>query len=303
VGDAHDATRVATVLATSARSRTPGYEFIVAAPRAVSVLLALEARADLVVAAHRSAVGSVIDYLEDHALAMRFRGGGENVQTRTHFGDVVAFTHGINRAGEPHLHDHVLVGAQPPGEPHTLDARGLFVHQPVASAIYRARLRFELNRDGLAIWRSRAGVDHVDGLDEGWRALWSGRADERGPKIHWHESSARAKWHADMVHFEALGAITPRTRDTLDAVRYDVAGLRTVRRRHLVRALANAATRGTTLAQIDEVMARDFEELDHGFALDEARTPGEWVVTRTRALARPTGLIRASESAHPRARA
>ncbi len=146
-GDARDDRSVANVLRTSERSSVLGYDIVVAAPRPTSILLAVDAdHADGVVAAHRTSVAAAIDYLEEHALVVRDRRGGEDRELAGRWTGVVGFTHGVNRHGEPHLHDHVLVGALPDGSRSVLDSRGLFAHLVAADALYRASLRHELSR-------------------------------------------------------------------------------------------------------------------------------------------------------------
>ena len=151
---------VGAVLRTSERSSVLGYDIVVAAPRPASILLALDAEHGAgVVAAHRASVASAIDYLEEHALVVRDRRGGEDRDLAGRWTGVVGFTHGVNRHGEPHLHDHVLVGALPEGSRNVLDSRGLFAHLEAADALYRTSLRHELARtnavDGVAVVRGR----------------------------------------------------------------------------------------------------------------------------------------------------
>jgi len=155
-GDSGDPRCVAEVLRTSQRSSILGYDIVVAAPRPTSILLAIDAEhGSGVVAAHRTSVGAAIDYLEEHALVVRDRRGGEDRDQAGRWTGIVGFTHGVNRHGEPHLHDHVLVGALPEGSRSVLDSRGLFAHLEAADALYRTSLRHELKeRTSWSAWRS-----------------------------------------------------------------------------------------------------------------------------------------------------
>ncbi|HEV2427999.1 MAG TPA: relaxase domain-containing protein, partial [Acidimicrobiales bacterium] len=132
----------AEVLATTDRASVVGYDLVFAAPRALSLLLALdpdEGRG--VVEAHRASVAAALDYLESRAVVTRDRRGGDLLVEPGEWPAAVGFTHGVNRHGEPHLHDHVLVGARPSGAERVLDSRSLFAHAPSADALYRASLR------------------------------------------------------------------------------------------------------------------------------------------------------------------
>jgi len=168
---------------------------------------------------------------------------------------VVAFTHGVNRHGEPHVHDHVLVGARPAGASNVLDSRALFAHATAADALYRSSLRAEVARMTPYVpWRSFEGVEHVAGLDEGYRVLWGGHHADRGVKHHWTREEIRRRWGEDLARFEAHGArpVSSRSPGELDehAFRAALEGRDVVARRHVVEAWANAATFGRDAASV-----------------------------------------------------
>lgn len=249
-GDLRDVDDVARVLSTSERSSVVGYDLVVAAPRPISILLAVAPEhAGAVVAAHRLAVRGAIDYLEDRAVVVRDRRGGEDRDLAGRWSHVVGFTHGLNRHGEPHLHDHVLVGARPHGAATVLDSRGLFAHGAAADALYRGALRAEVARTTpFSPWRSFDGVEHVGGLDEGYRVLWGGHHADRGVKRSWSRDETLSHWAQDLAAFESFGArALPRRRgDELDEHSFTAAfeGRDLVARRHVVAAWANAAIFG-----------------------------------------------------------
>jgi hypothetical protein len=174
---------------------------------------------------------------------------------------VVSFTHGLNRHGEPHLHDHVLVGARPQDQRKVLDARALYAHAHAADALYRASLRHELaERTPWSAWRSFEGVERVVGLDEGYRALWAGHHRDRGEKLAWSREETRSAWTRDQSRFESLGVVSPPTRsNVLDEHRFAGAleGRYDVSRRHVVEAWANAASFG----QDPKMLARSVDDL------------------------------------------
>ncbi len=262
--DPHDVERV---LATTDRSATKGYAIVVAAPRPISILVALEPdNAPAIVAAHRTSVAASMEYLEQRGLVVRRQSGDEHHDEPARWERIVSFTHGVNRHGEPHLHDHVLVGARPDGERTVLDSRSLFVHVPAADALYRSSLRHELaSHTPWVAWRSFKGIEHVGGLDEGYRSLWGGHHDTRGEKLHWERDDALNAWRGDRLRFEPEGTVaTPRrSRDELDEHSFAAAleGRNDVARRHLVAAWANAAVFGESPGEVAKTVDRLYPEL------------------------------------------
>ncbi len=249
-GDARDPADVARVLATSDRSTVHGYDVVVAAPRPISILLAVDSEhARGVVEAHRASVAAALAYLEDRALVVRDRRGGVEHHEPARWSSVVSFTHGLNRHGEPQLHDHVLVGARPMGERNVLDSRALYAHAVAADALYRASLRHELaERTPWSAWRSFEGVERVAELDEGYRALWAGHHPERGVKLAWSREETIASWARDAERCESLGFVRAPEHDraVLDEHRFagSLEGRVDVARRHVVTAWADAARFG-----------------------------------------------------------
>lgn len=249
-GDTRSSLDVSSVFSTTSRSAVVGYDIIIAAPRPISILLAVDPdSAAGVIEAHRKSVHSTIQYLEQHSLVVRDRRFGEDRDDTGRWRSIVSYTHGVNRHGEPHLHDHVLVGARPDGASNVLDSRALFAHVTAADALYRSSLRFELpERTKWSAWRSFGGIEHVVGLDEGYRALWSGHHSERGEKLHWTRRDAIDAWENDLSRFEQHGEMAPplRDRSVLDEHSFGGAfeGRIDVARRHVVAAWSNAATYG-----------------------------------------------------------
>lgn len=274
-GDTRVASDVARVLETSERSAIYGYDLVIAAPRPISVLLAVDPEhASGVVAAHRASVRAAMAYLEDRALVVRERRGGVEHYDAASWQRVVGFTHGLNRHGEPHLHDHVLVGARPAGEKNVLDSRALFAHAPSADALYRTSLRYELaQRTPWSVWRSFEGVEHVVGLDEGYRVLWSGHHADRGEKLVWSRDQTRASWARDRERFEPFGQRLAPTRDrtVLDEHRFAGAleGRTDVARRHVLAAWSNAATFGQDPSELTRALDALYPRLRGGGGVHE----------------------------------
>ncbi len=274
-GDTRVASDVARVLVTSERSAIHGYDLIIAAPRPISVLLAIDPEhASGVVAAHRASVRSTMAYLEDRALVVRESRGGVVRHDAASWQRVVSFTHGLNRHGEPHLHDHVLVGARPAGERNVLDSRALYAHAPSADALYRASLRHELaQRTPWTVWRSFEGVEHVVGLDEGYRVLWSGHHSDRGEKLAWSRDETTASWARDRERFQPFGQLQVPTQDrtVLDEHRFSggLEGRRDVARRHVLAAWANAAPFGQDPSELTRALDALYPRLVGGGGVHE----------------------------------
>lgn len=118
-------------------------------------------------AGHTVAVQAAVEYLEQHAaVARRGAAGREQVA-----GDgllVVAFRHRTSRAGDPLLHDHVLVAnltRGPDGQWTALDGRGIYQHLKTARYLYHAVLRAELTRRLGVKWGPvNYGMADVEGI-------------------------------------------------------------------------------------------------------------------------------------------
>jgi conjugative relaxase-like TrwC/TraI family protein len=192
--------RTGRPLVSTRRRTVAGIDLTFTAPKSVSLVFALGERASAgqVMAAHREAVLAAVGHLERRAWAVR-RGSGEGRTPVAADGMVAAaFTHCLSRAGDPHLHSHVLAanlahGAD--GRWSALDGRGPFAHARAAGALYDAHLRAELtDRLGLSwSWHEGRGWD-MDGTDPLVLAAFSGRSAEiRQALAARGSSSARAR--------------------------------------------------------------------------------------------------------------
>ena len=164
--------------------RRPGIDVTVSAPKSVSVLYALgdPTVAAQVRAAHQTAVGEVLGYLESvagHAL----RGHQGDGQRATHIptdGWIAAgFEHHTSRAGDPQLHTHLVVpnllhGAD--GRWSAVDAKAIYRHALTGSYLYHAVLRGELTaRLGVEWTTPVKGIAEVAGLPQGLLTIFSTR--------------------------------------------------------------------------------------------------------------------------------
>ena len=149
--------------------RVPGFDLTFCAPKSVSVLWGLGDR-DISAAArtaHDSSVDAALRYLEDQACWSR-RGTNGFVKMPGDGFVAAAFRHRTSRAGDPHLHTHVVVSnatRSTDGRWGALDARHLYLHAKTAGYLYEAQLRAELTRRlGLAWTPVVNGIADIDGI-------------------------------------------------------------------------------------------------------------------------------------------
>ena len=197
----------------SARSATVGVDLIIAAPRMVSIILAVgdTSQARAVVAAHRAAVAQTLDVIQLFSWRDRFTSGDVAIDQQRPLGPVPSFTHGVNRVGEPHLHDHVLLGVRRSENGRTVRWGELVGDLPALDRIYKSALRAGVaERGGPAIWRGFVGDEHVVGLDEGWRAMWPGHHDRGEAKKIWTREAIVERWEQTRDRFEhPVGELAP----------------------------------------------------------------------------------------------
>jgi conjugative relaxase-like TrwC/TraI family protein len=213
-------------LGLAANRRVKGFDLCFRAPKSVSVLAGLGDPdiERLVHACHDRAVTAALGYPERHATWTRRGRNGVDVIAGS--GLVGAgFRHRSSRAGDPHLHTHVLVANMTMGADgrwSTLDGRFLYEHAKTAGYLYEAQLRDELTRElGVAWGPVRNGIADIAGVAPtvlsvfskrraeiearlAERGLHSARAgqiatlDTRRPKPHDAEvGDLRARWRAE----------------------------------------------------------------------------------------------------------
>ncbi len=183
----------------SGRATVAAFDLTFSAPKSASVLFALGGpeMAEALVAAHRQAVAGSLAYLEQHALTAVRRDGTDRSVLATSGAVAVAFTHGVSRNGDPHVHSHVVVANAVHGVDgrwSACDGRGLEAHRLAAGAVYEAHLR--------AVVSAAIGVR--------WRAGYPGRTaeiDGVGPELLGTFSSRAADIRRHMCE---VGARSPR---------------------------------------------------------------------------------------------
>jgi len=182
--------------------RTPkviGYDATFCAPKSVSLLYALGSPdvAAEVRAAHDAAVDAAFAAYETITCRVRRGHAGSTVVKADGF-VAAAYQHRSSRAGDPHLHTHVLI-AHPgftasDGRWTSLDGRLLFPWSKPCGHIYEAKLRVELTRRlGIEWGPVRNGIADIAGVPRKVIDAFSRRRAEIEAHLEEHgRSSARA---------------------------------------------------------------------------------------------------------------
>jgi len=188
---------------TTERRAVVGFDLTFTAPKSVSVLWALadHATRTTVYEAHRAALASTLDFVEQNVIRTRVGEAGRR-QVRTKGMIAAAFDHWDTRAGDPNLHTHVVVANKvqgPDGAWRSLD--GTTVHAAVVtvSELYDALLADELARRLPIEWSMRDRgprrnpAFELTGIGEDLLAHFSARAEQ----IHCAEQGWLAQFEAD----------------------------------------------------------------------------------------------------------
>jgi conjugative relaxase-like TrwC/TraI family protein len=150
------------------RPRTvTAYDLVFSAPKGVSLILAMGGPevAREVLSAHLDAVNAAMEYVQRRAMGVwRPSEDGRHI-VAAHGLIGAAFTHGVSRALDPHLHTHVLVAnlAKGPDDRWTaLKGRGLYDHGQAAGGIHLAQLRRNLSLSLKVEWEAQGNKGHYD---------------------------------------------------------------------------------------------------------------------------------------------
>ncbi len=271
------------------RTALPGVDLTLSAPKSVSLVWGLgdEQMSNAVVACHDRAVDSAIEYLARHACHVRRGHGGVNVCDAEGFVGA-AFRHRTSRAGDPALHTHVLLANMAEGpdgrwasftkpscgtssprnrdrprHPRSLRPRsngwGLLFeevaqgHADVAGVPADLRRAFSQRRQEILATMERHGASSAKGAQ-------AATLDTRLPKTeHVSEPELRRRWEAQAAGFEfEVERLPLLARTPVLAVDDDELAKRlteahaTFVRRDVVRTLAQSATQGASLKEIEE---------------------------------------------------
>ena len=154
----------------------PGYDLTFCAPKSASVLWGLsedESVRAAVDAAHENAVARGLKYLQSHAGYTRKTDPANPaamVLEKVVGLSGVRYEHRTSRAGDPHMHTHVLVSNKQlcrDGKFRTIDGVSLYHELRAAGMVYQAQLRAELTASlGVAWGEVINGCAEIAGLDE-----------------------------------------------------------------------------------------------------------------------------------------
>lgn len=163
--DSSELGRFITSQTTPKQQTVAGYDLVFSPAKSVSLLWALggeEAR-KAVETAHSEAIAETISFLEDQATyTRRGRNGVRQIDVE---GGLVAtqFQHYDSRAGDPHLHDHVVIANKVKGSDgkwSSLDGRTLYRMGVAASETYNAKVMEKVTASlGVAAVPRQAGGD------------------------------------------------------------------------------------------------------------------------------------------------
>ena len=165
-----------------------GFDLTFCAPKSVSLVRAFgdDVIDKAVNAAHQTAIGEALEYLADHAGYTRVHNPVTGEKDLQKLPGLVAasYQHETSRAGDPHLHTHVLVPnrqARADGRLVSIDGTSLFHEARAAGIIYQATLRHELHRLTGIEWGPvdpATGMAEIAGIDPGNLAAWSQRSTQ-----------------------------------------------------------------------------------------------------------------------------
>lgn len=157
-----------------------GFDITASAPKSVSTLFAVgdDATRSTVLAAHDTAVATMLKWVESHAHT-RYRIGGQVAVVDADGIVAATFRQHTSRSLDPQLHTHVVIANRvhsDDGRWLALDARTLKLDQRTLSGLYHLTLRLELT--------ARLGVD--------WQPVVNGIAEiENIPDVVLEDFSAR----------------------------------------------------------------------------------------------------------------
>lgn len=170
------------------RASVHGYDLTFCAPKSVSLMRGLgnDVTGKAVADAHAFAITEAMEYLAEHGGYTRVHNPRTGEKDLVRLPGIVAagFQHETSRAGDPHLHTHVLVPnrqARADGRLVSLDGTSLYHEAKAAGIIYQATLRRELTRSIGIEWNDvdpHTGMAEIAGADRRDLTAWSTRATQ-----------------------------------------------------------------------------------------------------------------------------
>lgn len=170
------------------RASVHGYDLTFCAPKSVSLMRGLgnDVTGKAVADAHAFAITEAMEYLAEHGGYTRVHNPRTGEKDLVRLPGIVAagFQHETSRAGDPHLHTHVLVPnrqARADGRLVSLDGTSLYHEAKAAGIIYQATLRRELTRSIGVEWNDvdpHTGMADIAGVNRAELRSWSTRSTQ-----------------------------------------------------------------------------------------------------------------------------
>jgi conjugative relaxase-like TrwC/TraI family protein len=172
-----------------AKRANHGFDLTFCAPKSVSLLRAVggdELLSKAVVDAHATATREALEYLHTHAGYTRAHNPTTGMKDLVHLAGLVtaAYQHETSRAGDPHLHTHVLLPnkqARADGKLVAIDSDSLWHEAKAAGIIYQTTLRRELHHSVALEWGPidpHTGMAEVAGVAGKTITAWSQRSTQ-----------------------------------------------------------------------------------------------------------------------------
>ena len=166
-----------------------GFDLTFCAPKSVSLLRAMDAdgvAAKAVLDAHTAAIAEAMEYLRDHAGYTRVHNASTGQKDLQRLPGLVAaaFQHETSRAGDPHLHTHVILPnrqARADGRLASYDSRSLHNEAKAAGLIYQSTLRTQLTASLGLHWAAidpHSGQADIAGISRKTIQSWSQRSTQ-----------------------------------------------------------------------------------------------------------------------------
>jgi conjugative relaxase-like TrwC/TraI family protein len=157
-----------------------GWDITLSAPKSAS-LKALIDQDDRVLEAHRKAVQSTVQYIEQNCIYAQVKDQGQLKREQTQKGQFALFEHDDNRKQEPQLHTHIVILNQTlckDGKTRTLDSRELFIQKKTIGAYYDHSFAHHLKEQGYEIEWTAAHTFEIKGYQKDQLEAFSGRRQQ-----------------------------------------------------------------------------------------------------------------------------
>ncbi len=183
----------ARVAKSPSRSAVAGYDLTFTVPKSASVLWALgdETVQGAVAGAHEAALAGVLELIEDRFLHTR-TGAHSCMQVPAQGLIAAAFNHYDSRAGDPHLHTHVVVANKvqgPDGAWRSVDGQELYGAAVALSETYIDFFADQLTQNLPVSWSwrergpRRSPAFEIDGITEDLLTAFSQRSAQIGTEL------------------------------------------------------------------------------------------------------------------------